>query len=63
MKLPARCLLIACFASTLICATSQAAPARYYKWQGTDRVVCAQTSPGEGWKRLKGSFVKSDCSI
>jgi hypothetical protein len=37
--------------------------ARYYKWQGVDRIVCAQTSPGEGWMRLKGSFIKSDCSI
>lgn len=42
---------------------SHAAPARYYKWQGADRVVCAQTSPGWGWKRLSGFYVKSDCSI
>ncbi|HEX8541067.1 MAG TPA: hypothetical protein VF671_05110 [Pseudomonas sp.] len=37
--------------------------ARYYKWQGADRVVCAQTSPGKGWTRLHGAFIKSDCSI
>jgi hypothetical protein len=42
---------------------AQAKPARYYKWQGVDRVVCAQNSPGKGWMRLKGSFIKSDCSI
>ncbi|MCO8163430.1 hypothetical protein NJC38_14810 [Pseudomonas sp. 21LCFQ010] len=42
---------------------AQAAPARYYKWQGADRVICAQTSPGWGWTRLNGSYVKSDCSI
>lgn len=23
---------------------AQAAPARYYKWQGADRVICAQTA-------------------
>lgn len=44
-------------------APSQAAPARYYKWQGADRVICAQTSPGWGWTRLNGFYVKSDCSI
>lgn len=42
---------------------AQAAPARYYKWQGADRVICAQTSPGWGWTRLSGFYVKSDCSI
>ncbi|WP_372489428.1 hypothetical protein [Pseudomonas caspiana] len=42
---------------------TQAKNARYYKWQGAERVVCAQTSPGKGWKRLNGSFIKSDCSI
>lgn len=41
----------------------QAAPAHYYRWQGDSRIVCAQTSPGPGWTRLKGHFVKSDCSI
>ncbi|WP_426142157.1 hypothetical protein [Pseudomonas sp. DWP3-1-2] len=41
----------------------QAKTARYYKWQGADRVVCAQISPGKGWIRLHGAFIKSDCSI
>ncbi|HEX8592510.1 MAG TPA: hypothetical protein VF682_04395 [Pseudomonas sp.] len=41
----------------------QAQTARYYRWQGVDRVVCAQTSPGKGWVRLHGTFIKSDCSI
>ncbi|MBX8483928.1 hypothetical protein [Pseudomonas cichorii] len=48
---------------TFIPLLSQAAPAPYYKWQGASRIVCAQTSPGPGWKRLNGSFIKSDCSI
>jgi hypothetical protein len=43
--------------------SAQAQNARYYKWQGADRVVCAQTSPGKGWTRLHGAFIKSDCSI
>lgn len=42
---------------------SQADPAHYYKWQGDSRIVCAQASPGPGWKRLKGHFIKADCSI
>lgn len=42
---------------------AQAAPAHYYKWQGDSRIVCAQSSPGPGWKRLKGHFIKADCSI
>jgi hypothetical protein len=56
-----RCTL-ALLASLLI-VTAHAAPARYYKWQGDDRIVCAQTSPGPGWTRMNGSFIKSDCSI
>jgi hypothetical protein len=43
--------------------SAQAQNGRYYKWQGADRVVCAQTSPGKGWTRLHGTFIKSDCSI
>lgn len=43
--------------------STQAQTARYYKWQGMDHVVCAQTSPGKGWTRLHGAFIKSDCSI
>lgn len=43
--------------------SAQAQTARYYKWQGADRVICAQTSPGKGWTRLHGAFIKSDCSI
>lgn len=56
---------LALLASTLLASAlvAQAAPARYYKWQGDTRIVCAQTSPGPGWMKMKGSFVKSDCSI
>lgn len=56
---------LAILAGLLIIATlpSQAAPARFYKWQGDDRIVCAQTSPGPGWTRMNGSYIKADCSI
>ncbi|WP_342655902.1 hypothetical protein [Pseudomonas sp. F3-2] len=40
-----------------------AAQAPYYLWQGKDRTVCAQTSPGKGWTRVSNAFVKADCSI
>ncbi|MCI8210544.1 hypothetical protein AUC61_13465 [Pseudomonas sp. S25] len=55
--------LIIAITLMMVTPASQAKNARYYKWQGADRVVCAQTSPGKGWKRLNGSFIKSDCSI
>ncbi|KTB81045.1 hypothetical protein ACTAB9_19495 [Pseudomonas syringae] len=54
---------IAAASLTTFVLLAQAAPAHYYKWQGDSRIVCAQTSPGPGWKRLKGHFIKADCSI
>lgn len=42
---------------------SLAAPAPYYLWQGKHKTVCAQTSPGKGWTKVSGGFVKSDCSM
>lgn len=47
-----------------LCASlALAEQARYYWWQGKHQTLCAQTSPGKGWTRLDGAFVKSDCSI
>lgn len=63
MKTHASLALIVAVLLAMNIPISQAKNARYYKWQGADRVVCAQTSPGKGWTRLHGSFVKSDCSI
>ncbi|MDY7560775.1 hypothetical protein QN382_00010 [Pseudomonas sp. 10B1] len=48
------CLLIASGAAG-------AAPAPWYTWQGSTRVVCTQNSPGPGWVKLGGPFKKSDC--
>jgi hypothetical protein len=63
MKARAGLTLILASLLAMTAISAQAQTARYYKWQGTDRVVCAQTSPGKGWMRLQGSFIKSDCSI
>ncbi|WP_268801255.1 hypothetical protein [Pseudomonas huanghezhanensis] len=43
-------------------AMALAAPAHYWIWQGKDATFCAQTSPGKGWTRIAGPYVKSDCS-
>jgi hypothetical protein len=51
------------FSLTLCSAVALAAPAPYYLWQGKHKTVCAQTSPGKGWSKVSGAFVKSDCSI
>jgi len=46
------------------CSTlTLAETAPYYLWQGKHKTVCAQTSPGKGWTKVSGRFVKSDCSI
>lgn len=55
--------LIALLTLSLALGTAAAAPAYYYRWQGENRIVCAQTSPGPAWTRLHGVFVKADCSI
>nr|WP_314584044.1 hypothetical protein [uncultured Pseudomonas sp.] len=58
MRLPlALALLLAC--STV----AVAAQAPYYLWQGKQKTVCAQTSPGKGWTKVSRGFVKSDCSM
>jgi hypothetical protein len=57
-------LLLALALPTGLCASlALAEQARYYWWQGKHQTLCAQTSPGKGWTRLSGAFVKSDCSI
>jgi hypothetical protein len=60
----ARASLAFILTALILCSVAtQAQNARYYKWQGAQRVVCAQTSPGEGWVRLHGSYIKADCSL
>lgn len=42
-----------------------AAPAPFYLWQSKldGGLTCAQTSPGEGWLRLGGSFRDAGCHV
>lgn len=51
------------FLLTSAATVALAAPAPYYLWQGKHKTVCAQTSPGKGWTKVSGGFVKADCSI
>ena len=55
--------LLCALACCLLATSTFAAPAPYFIWQGTDKTLCAQTSPGYGWTRMSGPFVRSDCSF
>jgi len=59
MKLKAVLFLVVTFYFTSL----SAAPAPWYQWQSKvdGKVFCAQTSPGKGWKRLKGSYQDVRC--
>jgi hypothetical protein len=53
----------------LVCLVFTAWPvwagnAGWYRWESRleGRFVCAQTSPGEGWKQIAGPFRDSSCS-
>lgn len=41
-----------------------AEPAPWYSWmsKADSKIVCAQTSPGEGWVRLGGPYRTARCS-
>ena len=47
-----------------ISAMAQAEPAPWYSWMSRvdGKIVCAQTSPGEGWVRLGGPYRTARCS-
>lgn len=38
--------------------------AAWYRWEGkgASGFVCAQTSPGEGWKKVAGPYRDAACS-
>lgn len=40
-----------------------AGPAPWYQWQSklNGKLVCAQTSPGEGWVQLSGPYKDPRC--
>ena len=41
-----------------------AGSAGWYRWESQleTRFICAQTSPGEGWKQIAGPFRDATCS-
>ena len=48
-----------------MCTGAQAAPAPWYKWRsklGTGK-ICAQTSPGKGWVKLRAPYKDAGCRI
>ena len=45
-------------------AASWAGQAAWYRWESRleGRVICAQSSPGEGWKRIAGPYGDAACT-
>ncbi|QDX82661.1 hypothetical protein B9N43_16325 [Denitratisoma sp. DHT3] len=52
-------------AATMISLSALAGPAPWYLWGSkvNGDVICAQTSPGEGWVRAGGPFRDAHCKI
>lgn len=48
----------------VVSAQAWAGNAGWYRWESKieHSYVCAQTSPGEGWKRIAGPFREATCS-
>jgi hypothetical protein len=49
----------------LFCSASIAGTAPWYQWRSKLNavVVCAQTSPGEGWEKIGGPYKNGRCDI
>ena len=49
--------------ATLLSISVWAAPAPWFQWRSpdADHDICAQTSPGDGWIRIKGPFEDANC--
>ncbi|RWU20710.1 hypothetical protein DM813_15890 [Pseudomonas alkylphenolica] len=49
--------------AALLVTAVRADAAAWYRWesQADGRLVCAQFSPGEGWKRFAGPFNNAAC--
>ena len=56
-------IVLALLLSTMLGHSALAAPAPWFKWSSpeADYQVCAQFSPGEGWRPIKGPFEDSAC--
>lgn len=56
--------LLACFLfATLFTAAAHAAPAPWFSWESllNGHRVCAQTTPGPGWRKAAGPFRNAAC--
>lgn len=58
-----RFLSVAVLVAAVLASQAWAAMAPWYTWESqvTGRLVCAQNSPGEGWKRFAGPFNNGGC--
>jgi len=47
-----------------VVVSAWAGSAAWYRWESRieGRFICAQTSPGQGWKQIAGPFVDAACS-
>lgn len=61
--LPIKAVLAGLLTGLLLSPPASAGPASWHLWQSmlSGRLVCAQTSPGEGWIRLRGPFRDAGC--
>jgi len=63
--LSAPALALSCCLFCAICTGAQAAPAPWYKWRSKlgAGLICAQTSPGKGWVKLRTPYKDAGCRI
>ncbi|GAB3255342.1 hypothetical protein [Chitinimonas naiadis] len=49
--------------TTIVSLAALAAPAPWYLWQapGDRSTLCAQTTPGDGWVKVRGPYKDSLC--
>lgn len=54
---------IAAVVAAVFCGASLAAPAPWYQWRSKvdGALVCAQTSPGEGWIKVPYPYKNPHC--
>ncbi|PTD96567.1 hypothetical protein C8261_09040 [Pseudothauera lacus] len=61
--MPARLVRFLLLAALFATSAAVAAPAPWYQWRSklNGALHCAQTSPGEGWERVRGPFRDVRC--
>jgi len=55
--------LFAALLALLCLCQAHAGPAPYWRWESKvdGRLICAQVSPGDGWKRFNGPYNNARC--